>query len=466
MKLKVTEDKSKHSEICVAVSWSSASELFSCSDDQNIVKWQIGQGAEKGSVGAETVAQMDKKGAYVTDMHWFPTKKGGGGGADVFVTCATDGCLRLMSKGGRVEKVVEGHQGAVVSVRWNSDGTALATCGEDGVIKVWSRAGMLRSTLVQSDCAVYSICWGQNSDSLLYTNGKHLVIKPVSRPSEKHTKWKAHDAAVLKVDWNAVNDLIVSGGEDGRYKVWDSYGRQLYASAPHEHAITAVAWSPAGETFAVGTFNQIQVCDQNGWAQCQANTTSGSVVNVSWTADGTHLAGAGGNGTVCFGQLTDRRLEWGKLEVVVTGADTVETVDLDRKDGQIEPLELRDRIANVSVGFNHLVVATLSQVCVYQRTEQNEWSTPHIVDLKDTPTLLLQCERYFLVVDNFSGVQIFNYEGRAISAPKFAGLRTEVLNERCVALSNDQLAIIDRADPKIVRIVDVPSVSRPHTCLQ
>ena len=44
--------------------------------------------------------------------------------------------------------------------------------------------------------------------------------------------------------------------------------------------------------------------------------------------------------------------------------------------------------------------------------------------LQDTPSLLLQCERYFLVVDNFSGLQIFNYDGRPISTPKFAGACT------------------------------------------
>ena len=31
----------------------------------------------------------------------------------------------------------------------------------------------------------------------------------------------------LKVDWNPVNSLVVSGGEDCKYKVWDSFGRQI-----------------------------------------------------------------------------------------------------------------------------------------------------------------------------------------------------------------------------------------------
>lgn len=41
MKLALTEDSGCHDEICVGLAWSSASELFTCSDDQSIVKWQV-----------------------------------------------------------------------------------------------------------------------------------------------------------------------------------------------------------------------------------------------------------------------------------------------------------------------------------------------------------------------------------------------------------------------------------------
>jgi intraflagellar transport protein 80 len=258
MKLSVDENNTQHTEICVALGWTSASELVTCSDDQSIVKWQIGSGNEKGMVpgsSTETLMTMDKKGVFVTDMHWFPSK--GNAGSDVFVVSCTDGCLRLISKAGRVEKVVEGHKGAVVSVRWSYEGSALASCGEDGVIKIWSRAGMLRSTLAQNDSAVYAMCWGPDSDQLLFSNGKQLIIKPL-QPSAKQTRWKAHDAAVLKVDWNPVNNMIVSGGEDCRYKVWDSYGRQMFSSSPFDYAVTSVAWAPNGETFATGSFNQLR----------------------------------------------------------------------------------------------------------------------------------------------------------------------------------------------------------------
>lgn len=46
--------------------------------------------------------------------------------------------------------------------------------------------------------------------------------------------------------------------------MWDSYGRQLYASPVSEYPITSVAWTPDGELFAVGSFNTLRLCDKAG----------------------------------------------------------------------------------------------------------------------------------------------------------------------------------------------------------
>ena len=69
----------------------------------------------------------------------------------------------------------------------------------------------------------------------------------------KQLRWKAHDGVVMKVDWNPVHGLIVSCGEDCRYKVWDSFGRQLYQSIPGDHVLTSVAWYDICATMVVVT---------------------------------------------------------------------------------------------------------------------------------------------------------------------------------------------------------------------
>lgn len=46
------------------------------------------------------------------------------------------------------------------------------------------------------------------------------------------------------------------------------------------------------------------------------------------------------------------------------------------------------------------------------------------------------------------GIYLYSYEGRFLSAPKFPGMRTDILNAQTVSLSNDTIAIKDKADEK------------------
>ena len=89
--------------------------------------------------------------------------------------------------------------------------------GEDGQVKVWSRTLMLRSMLVQSPNPVYAVSWSPDSSQLLYTSGRQLIIQSL-QPSSKPLQWRAHDGLILAVDWSLLGNLIVSGGEDRKYK--------------------------------------------------------------------------------------------------------------------------------------------------------------------------------------------------------------------------------------------------------
>jgi WD40 repeat protein len=81
--------------------------------------------------------------SYPTDID-FPISKAL---SDCFAIGFGDGSFRLVNKVGKVEKsVVEAHKGAVISVRWSSDGYSLMTAGEDGFIKIWSKTGTLSVT--------------------------------------------------------------------------------------------------------------------------------------------------------------------------------------------------------------------------------------------------------------------------------------------------------------------------------
>ena len=111
---------------------------------------------------------------------------------------------------------------AVSSVMTVTRGSSVvgSAAGEDGGVKIWSRAGMLRSTLATVPCPVYAACWSPNSDHVLYTSNRSLVVKPI-QPSAKTEQWKAHDQPILALDWNASSNTIVSGGEDRSIRSWN-----------------------------------------------------------------------------------------------------------------------------------------------------------------------------------------------------------------------------------------------------
>lgn len=440
VRMQVSQHPSKkHSEIVTGASWSGANELVTVGDDKKIWLW---------NVEGEPQAPLLDMDTFCTELRWFPSLHGGKG-SEVFVVGCTDGSFKLISKTGRIEKAVSGaHSGAVTTLRWSNDGSSLATSGEDGQIKSWSRNGMFRALLAQAEGAVYTLCWSSESEQILFSSGKHLVIRPLT-PSSKQTMWKAHDAPVLSAEWNAVNNLIVSGGEDCKYRVWDCYGRQLYSSSSSEYSISAVSWAPNGRYFAVGSFNMLRLCDKTGWSHSREAPEVGSVMSLSWTADSTQVAAGCGSGAVLFGQLVHREVTCGHLEVRQEEPHSLTVLNV--TDDAREDLQFKDRVTEMSLSTSHLVVITSTQACIYPT---NNWSTPHIVELRGTVSLILQCTRHFLMVDTINGLQILNYDGRVVSQPKFAAMRPDALSTLNVAYAPDLLAIIGHADQKVVMLLD------------
>ena len=59
------------------------------------------------------------------------------------------------------------------------------------------------------------------------------------------------------------------------------------------------------------------------WSYTLEKPNTGSIFNISWSSDGTQLAGACGNGQVIFAHVIERRLEWKNFEVTVTDQKSI-----------------------------------------------------------------------------------------------------------------------------------------------
>ena len=58
-----------------------------------------------------------------------------------------------------------------------------------------------------------------------------------------------------------------------------------------------------------------------------------------------------------------------------------------------EELQFKDRVTEMALSEHHLVVVTATQCVIFSTTN---WSTPHILELRGTVSLILQAPSHFL----------------------------------------------------------------------
>lgn len=462
-------DRHQHQKTLVsACCWTPNNEIMTCADDHTIVKWKMNGEC----LGVVTTLPPT---TFVTAMDWIPSV--GSAKSELFAAACTDGGFRLFSATGREEKRVMGNGiighnpsssssssggGAIVTLKWNYDGSALATGSEDGHVRIWSRSGNLRSTLASTGKPVYALAWGPDNDELCYASGSDLVLKSSggnsqSSKSKKPVAWVAHVGGVITaLDWHPIHHRILSGGEDRVYRIWDVYGRQLYQSQACGHVITSLAWSPNGETFVVGAYDLLRLCDKAGWSYHQGESSSSSSSSTSttlgcslmalrWSRDGTQVCGAGGNGQVIFAQIVDRVVEWGSVTARLQSPHELHVLHENEHSSSNEEVLAfgrEHRILDFQLGFGYLVVTTTSRQCHVYSVEN--WHTPHVFDVRVCPHLMLQSPSHVLLADVVTGITIYSYEGRVVSTPKFHGLAVEFLHPKTMSLSADTLSIVDR----------------------
>ncbi|XP_065217449.1 intraflagellar transport protein 80 homolog isoform X2 [Planococcus citri] len=419
-------------------------------DDRVLLKWNL--------FTKDSIKLYDfPENAYPIDLHCFVRNQGGLKRQKVeqILLTSADGKFHIIGKNGRTEKTADAHRGAVLVGKWSSDGSSLLTGGEDGQIKIWSKSGMLRSTVVQESTPIYSAAWSPDSNQILYTSNKMLIIKTLSG-NVKSNRWKAHEGLILKVSWNSNNNLIVSGSEDCRYKVWDTYGRQLYSSVVHDYPITSLDWAPSGDLFAIGSFNTLRLCDRAGWSHCLEMPNSDSIYSISWSSDGTQVACACANGNLLVAHIIERRYEWLNYELLVTSRKCLQVKDIS---GEVmEKLDFPERIIHVVIRYKRIVVATPTQCHIFN---VNNFNTPHIMELKEgCVMIILMAEKVFALVEP-SSVNIYSYDGRNASTPKWPNMLCDLISDDMISLSNDTLAIRDQIDDKVIHLLEIGSSVNP-----
>ena len=431
------------------VGWTPSNEVFACSDDRSLRRY---------GMAGEALATVCELEYFVTAMRWLTTVKGGQLSADCLALACSDGALRLMGSNGRVERVIAGaHTGSCLCVAWSADGASLLTGGEDGLVKQWSRSGHLRSKVALAPSAVTSVGWSPDGERFAYTAGRQVTVASAAQNSTAAApppSWTAHAGAVLCSDWHPLTGQLLTGGEDGCYRVWSEEGELVFASRPFDFPVSAVRWSPRGQHFAVGAFNLVALCDAAGWSYSRHRVHTGSVLALDWSGDGTHLCGGGANGRLLFAQLIDRHSEWRHFSVRLTEKNSLAVFDLSAAAGKegatvgaeairVEELDFTSPVIDWGLAHSTLVVVTAAACHVFKAPH---FSSAAVVEVKGAVELLLQSERGFALVDSIRGVQMYSYDGKLLQTLRLPpSVALSSLHSSSVHMTGDLLLVAGKA---------------------
>ena len=68
-----------------------------------------------------------------------------------------------------------------------------------------------------------------------------------------------------------------------------------------------------------------------------------------------------------------------------------------------EEIDFRDRLIDMTIGYNFLIVVTNSQCHIYNI---NYIQTPYSFDLKEKVKMILTCPKYFALIDDNNGINV------------------------------------------------------------
>lgn len=110
---------------------------------------------------------------------------------------------------------------------------------------------------------------------------------------------------------------------------------------------------------------------------------------MAWSGDGTQLAAACANGHVLFAHVVERNVHYMNFTASLSERKVVTVKNV--VDDSTEYLELPERVIQMTMKYNHLVVTTPTQCYIYNTSN---WNTPAIFDLKDGSVILMMlCEK-------------------------------------------------------------------------
>eukprot|EP00924_Labyrinthula_sp_SR-Ha-C_P012974 augustus_masked-scaffold_12-processed-gene-5.4-mRNA-1 protein AED:1.00 eAED:1.00 QI:0/0/0/0/1/1/3/0/975 len=276
-----------------------------------------------------------------------------------------------------------------------------------------------------------------------------------SRGKSSGLTWRAHETRVSCVSWLRRKSLIVSSGEDRRFRIWTLSGSRIFQSILFPCSITFVEPNLVESLLLFGSYNCIYLYSYDGalkdtfeFTQVVRHSKVTESNEVEMLMDGS-FRGSHGFGGVC----SSGKIFSGNVQNIVKHYDnfSAEKNDLrsliirtSMKDGVEEKcLEVRDNVLNFWIGHSKLFLLTEApQLEIY---EIGNLDVSHSIPLEtSSESLFVSGCGYFLFQWS-----LYNYSCKKISdGDIFKNLKVALLTEDKIAFNSNFIAALENRTGK------------------
>ena len=256
----------------------SSNELFTCSDDKQLLRWT--QEGELGGKMAETEG-------FITSISWFPDV--GKRSANMFACACTDGTWRIWTLSGqnaREEKKISAHTGAVISVKWNWDGSGNPP-----------RRRLTRTRRIRRHPPPTPRD-GLAAAPVLASAARHVAprVPPGHQPVTTATTPPITTATATTTTTAITLPALISAGEDGELKVWSRSGNLRSSLCSAGTAVYCFVWGPDNDTVLYTAGKTLNMKSHQGTGKCGCCGVEGGLAGRGCGCCGVLVAGEEGGG--------------------------------------------------------------------------------------------------------------------------------------------------------------------------
>ena len=212
---------------------------------------------------------------------------------------------------------LEGHQGWVNDVAFDSSNNYLASGSSDRTIRIWDTKGKLLQILTANG-VITSLSFSPNGQLLaaasrngciqIWRCGQAEVNLFLEQPPQIV---QGHKGAALAVCFSPDGEVIVSTGEDATIQMWRTDGTLIRKfDGRHKRWINSIAFSPDGTKLVSGSIDRtLLIWSTYGNLLKEINAHKSFIEHVCFSPDGQRIASASRDKTMKLWSLTGECLQ-------------------------------------------------------------------------------------------------------------------------------------------------------------